>query len=208
MYYGLRTFKNKTACENALGINKSCAKAGEPINPQNLRGKTDYADECCEGLTVANGYSLNKSGGCEILTGNPYGWCIPCGNGICDRFESIKEDACNCPQDCGNCPENTTNEDNKCMFLLSNGRKAEVKIMPETASQTAIAKLGDLGFNVELKEIGKGDNAKPTYELTGKKQGKFLGIFKIMASEKVQVDAETGDTKVIKPWWSFLASGI
>lgn len=97
----------------------------------------------------------------------------------------------------------------KCMFNLSNGRKAEVKIMPGTASTKAIAKLGDLGFTIELKEVGKGTNAKVVYELTGKKQGKFLGIFKIMASEKVQVDVETGEVKkVIKPWWSFLASGI
>lgn len=102
-------------------------------------------------------------------------------------------------------------KDNKCKsaITLSNGRKAEIKIMPETASATAIAKLGDLGFTIELKEVGKGDNAKPVYELTGKKQGKFLGIFKIMASEKIQVDAETGEVKkVIKPWWSFLATNI
>ena len=81
--------------------------------------------------------------------------------------------------------------------------------MPDTASETAIAKLGDLGFTIELKEVGKGDDTELVYELTGNKQGKFLGIFKIMASERVQVDAETGEVKkVIKPWWSFLASGV
>jgi hypothetical protein len=96
----------------------------------------------------------------------------------------------------------------KCIEDLSNGRKAEVKIMPETASQKAIERLGELNFTVELKEVGKGTTVKPVYELTGNKQGKFLGIFKIMAKVKAQVDAGTGDTKIIRPWWSFLASGI
>lgn len=107
------------------------------------------------------------------------------------------------------CPNNSNEENNKCYKTLSNGRKAEIKIMPDTASATAIARLGDLGFTIELKEVGKGDDVEPVYELTGNKQGKFLGIFKIMTSEIVQVDAETGEVKkVIKPWWSFLASGI
>jgi hypothetical protein len=93
-------------------------------------------------------------------------------------------------------------------FNLSNGRKAEIKIMPETASARAIERLGELNFTVELKEVGKGNETRAVYELTGNKQGKFLGIFKIMAKVRAQVDAETGDVKVIKPWWSFLASGI
>ena len=106
------------------------------------------------------------------------------------------------------CPKEATVENDKCTKTLSNGRKAEIKIMPETASQNAIDKLGELNFTIELKEVGKGDDAKPVYELTGNKQGKFLGIFKIMARVSAQVDAETGDVKVIKPWWAFLASGI
>lgn len=93
-------------------------------------------------------------------------------------------------------------------FTLSNGRKAEVKIMPETASTRAIERLGELNFTVQLKEVGKGDDAKVVYELTGNKEGKFLGIFKIIAKVQVQVDAESGNVKVIKPWWAFLASGI
>lgn len=80
--------------------------------------------------------------------------------------------------------------------------------MPSTASETAIAKLGELGFTIELKEVGKGDEAKPVYELTGNKNGKFLGIFKIIARVQAQVDAENGDVKIIKPWWSFLATRI
>lgn len=94
------------------------------------------------------------------------------------------------------------------VFNLSNGRKAEIKVMPETASAKAIERLGELNFTVELKEVGKGNETKVVYELTGNKEGKFLGIFKIMVKVQTQVDAETGDVKVIKPWWAFLASGI
>jgi len=102
-------------------------------------------------------------------------------------------------------------ENNKCVgkqrepFHLSNGRNAEIKIMPETASAKAIERLGELNFTMILKEVG---NDNVVYELTGNKQGKFLGIFKIMGKVKAQVDAETGNVKVIKPWWNFLASGI
>jgi hypothetical protein len=106
------------------------------------------------------------------------------------------------------CPIGSINEEEICKMTLSNGRLAEIKIMPETASEKAIERLGELGFDVTLKEIGKDKDTKPVYELTGNKQGKFLGIFKIITKVKVQVDAETGNTKVIKPWWSFLASGI
>ncbi|MEK6855322.1 MAG: hypothetical protein AABX73_03820 [Nanoarchaeota archaeon] len=105
------------------------------------------------------------------------------------------------------CEKSLNPAENK-TFNLSNGRKAEIKIMPETASQKAIERLGELGFNVTLKEVGSGDKTKAVYELTGNKEGKFLGIFKIIAKVRAQVDAETGDVKVIKPWWSFLASGI
>jgi len=151
-----------------------------------------------------------------------------------------------------NCSEGTTDEDGTCFKNLSNGRKAEIKIMPETASEKAIERLGELGFTIELKEVGKGDavdncnglaeeecknnfectpvyekcpalgdctqtmpfvecthhNIRLVYELSGNKEGKFLGIFKIMAKVKAQVDAETGEVKVIKPWWSFLATNI
>lgn len=106
------------------------------------------------------------------------------------------------------CQKSTFKENNKCYKNLSNGRNAEIKIMPETASARAIERLGELNFTIELKEVGKDDDAKVVYELTGNKEGKFLGIFKIMAKVKAQVDAENGDVKIIKPWWSFLASGI
>ena len=80
--------------------------------------------------------------------------------------------------------------------------------MPETASQKAIERLGELGFNIILKEVGNGNNTKAVYELIAKKEGKMLGLFKINGNIAIQVDAETGDVKIIKPWWAFLASGV
>jgi hypothetical protein len=107
------------------------------------------------------------------------------------------------------CPEGSSDEERKCMKTLSNGRKAEIKIMPETASQRAIERLGELGFNITLKEVGKGDDAEAIYEATAEKQGKILGLFKVKGKVSAQIDAETGEvTKVKKPWWAFMASGI
>lgn len=153
-----------------------------------------------ENYSLTTGYSNSKS------TGGSHG-----GGGVVTPPTNPTEEPeneNNTNEEVVACPATSTNENGICKKTLSNGRVADIKVMPVTASEEAIARLGDLGFTITLKEIGKGDNSKPVYELTGKKQGKFLGIFKIMANVKVQVDAETGDVKIIKPWWSFLASGI
>lgn len=92
-------------------------------------------------------------------------------------------------------------------FNLSNGQKAEIKIMPETASEKAIERLGELNFTIELKEIGGGTMA--VYEVRGEKQGKLFGLFKVKANVSVQVSVESGAIVTTKkPWWAFLASGI
>ena len=116
----------------------------------------------------------------------------------------------NCPKETQSeyiLDENNCTKGYKCIKELSNGRKAEVKIMPETASQRAIERLGGLGFNVSLKEVGT-DN-KLIYELSGEKEGKMFGLFKVKGKVSAEVDAETGEIiKIHKPWWDFLASGI
>lgn len=76
----------------------------------------------------------------------------------------------------------------------------EVKIMPDTVSEIAIAKLGTLNFKIELKDIGK-----LVYDISGKKQVKVLGFFRKEMVVKIQISADTGEVKKIKkPWWSFL----
>lgn len=88
-------------------------------------------------------------------------------------------------------------------------KNPKVKVFPETASLRARERLGELGFNISLKEVGKGNNTKMVYEISGKKQGKMFGLFKIKGKVSAEVDAETGEIIGIKkPWWAFLASGI
>lgn len=200
MYYGLFTFENETECQNyVLASSGGIADNNCTSDSDCACGKHKTTGECF----VGNKKYVNTTEQCpDFCTGIAGNFEIKCVNNKCKQ---VNKNAV--------CQEGTTEENGKCMFSFSNGRKAEIKIMPETASATAIAKLGELGFTIELKEVG--NDTKTTtddgvvYELTGNKQGKFLGIFKIMASEKVQVDAETGEVKkVIKPWWSFLATGI
>lgn len=101
--------------------------------------------------------------------------------------------------------ENGTNNKTRIRARMSDGRKAEVKIMPETASLRARERLGELGFNITLKEVGK----KAVYDVEGEKEAKVLGMFKKRARVNAEIDAETGEvTKVKKPWWAFAATGI
>jgi len=96
---------------------------------------------------------------------------------------------------------------------LSNGRNAEIKVMPNTASETALQRLRlkncneELGCSIELKEVGQGEQAKLAYELKTQRQSKVLGLFKARMNVQAQVDAESGEiVRVKKPWWAFLAS--
>jgi len=82
---------------------------------------------------------------------------------------------------------------------LSNGRNAEVKVMPSTASERALSILATKGnFTIELKEVGKGNETKLAYEVETETEGKFLGLFKTRAKVKTQVSAETGEILRIK----------
>mgnify|MGYP003973986333 CR=1 FL=1 len=101
----------------------------------------------------------------------------------------------------------------KLKATLSNGKNAEVKVMPDSASEKALTRLRlktcseEDGCRIELKEVGSGENAKLAYEVKTQRTSRFLGLFKMKMDVEAQVDAETG--KVIrtkKPWWAFLAS--
>ncbi|MGY4884980.1 MAG: hypothetical protein ACP5NZ_05370 [Nanobdellota archaeon] len=106
--------------------------------------------------------------------------------------------------------EMSQDEAGKTYAELSNGMKAEVKVMPETASQKALAvlraKCEARGCQIELKEVGKGDQAKLVYEVKAKKDVKALGLIKSEMTVKAQIDVETGEViKTKKAWWGFLA---
>jgi hypothetical protein len=96
---------------------------------------------------------------------------------------------------------------------LSNGRNAEVKIMPDEAAERALERLRlrvcleDEGCEIELKEVGQGDDAKAAYEVRARKEARVFGMFKTQMRVQAQVDAENGEViRVQKPWWAFLAS--
>ena len=101
----------------------------------------------------------------------------------------------------------------KLKLELSNGRNAEIKIMPETASIKARERLRlkncneSINCTIELKQVGEGNNAKIIYEAKVQKQFKLFGFIKRNKEILTQIDAETGEEILTKrPWWSFLSS--
>jgi hypothetical protein len=96
----------------------------------------------------------------------------------------------------------------KIKIILSNGQNKDIKVLPETASQTAIDKFKSRNMTVVLKEVGEGNNLSVVYEAEGNKTVKFLGLFKVKADVKAILDSETGEIiDVEKPWWYFMAFG-
>ena len=96
---------------------------------------------------------------------------------------------------------------------LSNGKNAEIKIMPNVASARALDSLGlkncvsEDGCSIELKEVGNGEEARLAYQVKTKKESKLFGLFRTRMNVQSEIDAETGDViRTRKPWWSFLAS--
>ena len=97
--------------------------------------------------------------------------------------------------------------------ILSNGRNAEIKIMPDTASETALARLRlkvcseENNCTIQLKETGNQEQAQLAYEMKIQKQARILGLFKTRMQVFAEVNAENGEViRTGKPWWAFLAS--
>jgi len=90
-----------------------------------------------------------------------------------------------------------TDEDNKTYFKLNNISR-EVKIMPDTASERAIERLGIKVCNesnnctIQLKEVGQGNKARLKYVVMALKERKFL-FWNWKKLVKTEVDAETGE---------------
>lgn len=93
---------------------------------------------------------------------------------------------------------------------LSNGNYAEIRVLPETASTTAQANLNatceENGCEIELKETGRGENARAVYEVEVEKDARIFGFMKTKMDIEADVDVETGAiVSIRKPWWAFLA---
>ncbi len=96
---------------------------------------------------------------------------------------------------------------------LSNGKNAEIKVMPNTASETALARLRlkvcseENNCSIQLKEVGSGEQVKLAYELKTQRKARVFGLIAAKMQVKAQVSAENGEVlRVKKPWWAFLAS--
>ena len=109
--------------------------------------------------------------------------------------------------------QTTTQSRTQLKMSLSNGQKSEIKIMPDTASETALQKLRlkncDESNNctIELKEVAQGKELKAAYEIKAQRQSKVLGMFQAEMQVRAQIDAENGEViRTKKPWWAFLAT--
>jgi len=96
---------------------------------------------------------------------------------------------------------------------LFNGEHAEIKVMPDRASETALQRLRvnqcteEDECRIELKEVGVGNELKMVYELKTQRNARVFGLFRTRMEVQAQVDADTGEiVRVRKPWWAFLAS--
>src|SRR3989344_3243340 len=93
---------------------------------------------------------------------------------------------------------------------LSNGRFAQIRIMPDDASERALERLNLSCDNcsIILKEKGKGDKIKVVYIVEQGDSVKIFGLFSKKIKVKTEVDAENGTiSSVKKPWWTFLSRG-
>lgn len=134
-------------------------------------------------------------------------------NGETLRFSqengNIRLNAGNSTVNCKEC--NLSGENGKLKAMLSNGRNAEIKVMPSTASERALERLRlkvcNESCSIELKEVGEGNNSKIAYEFKAEKRAKVFGIFGTNMEVETQIDAETGEViKTRRPWWSFISS--
>lgn len=78
---------------------EDCAKEGEIFHPFHT---SETPEKCCSGLTewiAGMDTRISIENECyvtKLVAGAPFGICINCGNGVCEK----REDFCNCPQDC------------------------------------------------------------------------------------------------------------
>jgi hypothetical protein len=97
---------------------------------------------------------------------------------------------------------------------LSNGKEAEIKVMPNVASEQALERLRlkvcseENNCSIELKEVGNSDEEKKfAYEIQIERHSRILGVFQKKMQVRAQVDAENGEVlEVGKPWWAFIAT--
>ncbi|MFA6460924.1 MAG: ice-binding family protein [Candidatus Woesearchaeota archaeon] len=95
---------------------------------------------------------------------------------------------------------------------LNNGSEVEIKIMPNTVSERALERLGlkvcslDNNCTIQLKDVGSGNTEKIQYEMQLERPSRVMGLFQKQMHLSVDVDAETGNTRVHRPWWAIIST--
>lgn len=120
-----------------------------------------------------------------------------------------------CPLYFDECPGTVVNEGldengceiKKCKMAISTGEEVEIKITPERAKEKATEALAESNLEMTLKE-NPYSGTPLSYHYTTAKEARVFGIFKTTTTISAEVDVETGEVKVKKPWWSFLATGV
>ena len=99
--------------------------------------------------------------------------------------------------------------------LLSNGLYAEIRVMPDIATETAIARVRlnacseENNCTVELREVRVNNEARASYEVRAEKEYRVFGLIRAKANVETNVDAETGaiiNTNV--PWWTRISTEV
>ncbi|MBS3074963.1 hypothetical protein J4429_00730 [Candidatus Pacearchaeota archaeon] len=199
---------NKNSIVNASLVKELCEHGAQT----GLCGYKDIKSCKCEkNKCIGSEKNVTDYNYCERDTDCACGTNIQTGECFIGNKKYVNETK-QCPDYCSGFAANLINrcENNKCISSNKNlPGKDKVKILPETASLRARERLGELGFNITLKEVGTGNEKRFVYETKAKKEGKLFGFLKVKADISAEIDAETGEvTKVHKPWWSFIATGI
>lgn len=115
----------------------------------------------------------------------------------------------------GNLTQKKEGNQTRLMFKMSNGKNAEVKVMPNVASENALEQLRlrvcseDNNCTIELKDVGQGNQTRVAYEVQAEKQYRVFGLFRARAMVNSNIDVETGEIIETKtPWWAAISSEV
>ncbi|OIO80245.1 hypothetical protein AUJ84_04340 [Candidatus Pacearchaeota archaeon CG1_02_32_132] len=114
--------------------------------------------------------------------------------------------------------EEEVGDDNETRLRVkfSNGRNADVKVMPDVASARALEALRlhvcsmDNNCTIALKDVGV-DNVsnKLIYELRAEKRFRMFWLFERRAEVRAEINADSGEiVDTDKPWWTAFSSEI
>jgi len=97
---------------------------------------------------------------------------------------------------------------------LDSGQEREIMVMPNVASETALNALAtsacssENNCTIELRSVGSGNAERVQYEMQLEKDRRLFGLFPIRMRVRADVDAQTGEALVRRPWWSFMATSV